>query len=88
METIAAQKKTIIGAKVSNEEKGRILERCSALKCNTTDYIKKLIDKDLAWPTEGNLARIKIEGDKIFLPCIHCGGSASVNLSDLGLRHT
>lgn len=35
---------------------------------------------------EANTIRIKIENDKIFLPCIHCGSPASFNLADLGLR--
>jgi len=86
MASIAAEQKTIIGAKVAKDEKERILGRCSRLKCNTNDYIKKLIAKDLAWPTEGSIARIKITEDKIFLPCIHCGGPASFNPVDLGLR--
>ena len=41
------EKKTIIGAKVTPDKKKRILGRCEGLKCNTTDYIMALIDKDL-----------------------------------------
>ena len=79
------EKKRIIGAKVSKEEKEKILGRCNALKCTTTDYIKKLIDIDLAWPTDGNTARVRFEGNTILLPCVHCGGPVPFNLKDLRL---
>lgn len=79
-------KKTIIGAKLTKEERAKIQERCISLKCTTSDYIKKLIGKDLAWSIEGNFARIRIEGDKLIIPCVHSGGPVPFNLADLGLR--
>lgn len=82
----ATGKKTIIGAKMSKEEKMKVRQRCSALMCNTSDYIKGLIDKDLRRAAEGNILRIRFEGDKILLPCVHCGGPVPFELEKLGLR--
>jgi hypothetical protein len=84
--SISAGKKTIIGAKVTKGEKGKIISRCSNLKCTTSDYIKGLIQTDLKKAAEGNVLRISFEGDKILLPCVHCGGPVPFNLVDLGLR--
>ena len=82
---LALEKKTIIGAKVTREERERILGRCSGLNCNTTDYIKRLVDRDIAQSND-NVYRIKVEGDKMYLPCRNCGGPVPFNLADMGLR--
>lgn len=78
-------KKTIIGAKVSKEEKERILARCTSLKCNATDYIRKLVETDVA-KAQKNIPLLSFSGDKLIIPCDNCGGPIPFNLTELGLR--
>jgi hypothetical protein len=84
--TIATEKKTIIGAKVTNAEKERILGLCKGLNCSASDYFKNLIKKDMARAADGNVMRITIEDDRLMIPCSNCSGPVSFKLADLGLR--
>ena len=87
MSAIAAERKTIIGAKVGKQEKERVVGRCTDLKCNATDYIKGLIEKDIV-KAQKNTPALSISGQELIIRCDNCGGPIPFNLADLGLRRT
>ena len=74
-----------VGVKLDDEIRTRIVEKCQSKSCNVSAYLKNLIKKDLAWSVDDNKARVKLDGDKILLPCTNCGHPVPFKLRDMGL---
>lgn len=61
-----------------------LMSKCSEEGCNSSEYLRNLIKYDKEKSERG--VEMKVDGDKLVIPCGRCGRPISFKLAELGLR--